>query len=135
MGKYANRVLGRSANIVAIPLVACLGCVVWSHGCITAHATHKTLEQRTKLISNRNATGFAVVLEQFLDSIPQIYRNDRLVLAIVDLFLVTDFAYVGDVCEQLEQRAFIKVPPATLLAFTSDAAFVGPLAAINFLQR
>ena len=37
-------------------------------------------------------------------------------LAVVDFFLVADLAYVGDVCEQLEQRAFIKVPPATLLA-------------------
>jgi len=127
--------LGRATNIVAISFIAGLGCVVGCHGCITAHATHKAFEQRTKLISNYNAAGFAVVLEQFLDSIPQIYRNDRLVLAVVDFFLVADLAYVGDVCEQLEQRAFIKVPPATLLAFTSDAAFVGPLAAINFLQR
>lgn len=36
--------LGGTADVVAISLIAGLGCVVRCHGCITAHATHQAFE-------------------------------------------------------------------------------------------
>lgn len=58
------------ADEVAIPLVAGLGRMVRRHGRVATHAAHQTLEQHVELISNGNATGFAVAFEQLLDAIP-----------------------------------------------------------------
>ena len=55
--------LGRAANVIAIPFTTGLRGVVWSHGCVAAYATHESLEQRAEFVADRNATGFAVVLE------------------------------------------------------------------------
>ena len=122
------------ANIVAIAFVTAFGRMVWSHGTVAADTTNQSLEQSPKLVSNHDATGSTVVLQLLLYLLPQLGRYDRVVFAFVDLIFVADFAKVGDVREQLEQRTLVEVPTAAFFAALGNGQLVLPTASIDLLD-
>ena len=127
--------LCRSANVVAIAFVTTFSCMVWSHGTVTANTTNQSLEQSPKLVSNHDATGSPVMLQLLLNLLPKFNGYDRVVFAFMDLILVADFAKVGDVREQLEQRTLVKVSATAFFAALCNGQFVLPTAPIDFLDR
>ncbi len=131
---YAAAFLCGSANVVAISFVASLCRMVWSHGTVAAYATNESLEQRTEFVANHDATGSTVVLQLLLNLLPQLNGYDRVVFAFMDLILVADFAKVGDVREQLEQRTLVEVAAAPFFAALGHGQFVLPTAPIDFLD-
>ena len=54
---------------------------------------------------------------------------------LVDFFFVPNLAKVGDVGEQLEQRALVEVSAAAFFSFLRDTEFVPPIASFDFFQR
>src|SRR5207247_8018814 len=104
--------LGFRAQVIAIATAAVLGGMGRCHGAVTSHATQQALQQGIGRAARHGSAGTAVLLEEGLDLVPKSDRHDGRVLAVMDIALVPDLAYVEDIGEQFVQARLGERPAA-----------------------
>ena len=79
--------------------------------------------------------GRGVLSEKLLNHVPGDFVDDGLVFAGVGLVLVADLAEVGDVGQELVQRALAENPAATFAALACGPAFGPPAEAVEVFEH
>src|SRR5438552_13603950 len=95
--------LGCRAHVIAVAPVAVLGRMGRRHRAATSHAMQQSLQHSTTVAARRPSAGTAVLLQEDLHLVPKSRIDDGRVLALVDLMLVSDLAYVQEIGEQVVQ--------------------------------
>ena len=125
--------LAGGADVVMV-LLATDHAVGRGHGVTAQTAKEQPLEQGIGLLMSVRLAA-AVVAKQVLDLIPNSVSDDGLVFAVVDLVLIANLAQVGDVGEELVQRALGERPAATLFPLLRLPALRSPTESIRCLQH
>src|ERR1051325_4601596 len=88
---HPTPLVGLPAHVVAVEFVFLIDVGV-HHADVAGAASHQSFEQRGVLIANVAAAASAVPVEGTLDLVPGLLIDNALVLALVDLAAVLDFA-------------------------------------------
>ena len=121
------------ADVITV-LLATDHAVGRGHGVTAQAAKEQALEQGIRLVMSVRLAA-AVVAKQVLDLVPDSVSDDGLVFADVDLMFVANLAQVGDVGEELVQRALGERPTATLVPVLGLPALGSPTESIRCLQH
>src|SRR5581483_1905996 len=107
----------------------------WCHRTSARHAAEQPLQQEAKTVADEGAAVEIVPLQNRLDLLPALERDDRCLLAIVNFALVTDLSGIGDVREQLVQAGARERLAAAFLTFAGFPAFVEPAQTLQLLHH
>ena len=103
--------LGMCADVVAMLTMTPVGDAV-DHGRIAGHAPQEPLQQRAVLVTNDGTLGPGVTIQDLPNTIPGVLFDDRLVLTLVDFFVVAHLPQVEHVGQQVIDVALVEGLPS-----------------------